>query len=232
MNVEYRLVPNFPGYRVGNDGSMWTNRTAEDWVRLNGSVSSRGYRIVSLVKPSGERINRPVHQFVLESFVGTRPPGMEACHNNGCKLDNRPENLRWDTHAANIADQGRLGERRRGETVGMSKLVNADLPAIFFLHHLGMSRLAIGSIFGVHACQISRILSGDGWEQVRRGMGFDPVQVKRIKIVRSITEEIARQIREERARLGTPFVDLGEKYGIGTSHAWRIATGKAWKHVS
>lgn len=45
-----------------------------------------------------------VHVLVLETFVGPRPAGMEACHNNGICTDNRLSNLRWDTHAANEAD--------------------------------------------------------------------------------------------------------------------------------
>jgi hypothetical protein len=52
---------------------------------------------------------RYVHHLVLEAFVGPRPDGMEACHENGNSLDNRLSNLRWDTHAANMADQRRHG---------------------------------------------------------------------------------------------------------------------------
>lgn len=50
-----------------------------------------------------------VHKLVLEAFVGPRPPGLEACHNNGDGTDNRVSNLRWDTHKANMADQFKHG---------------------------------------------------------------------------------------------------------------------------
>lgn len=48
-----------------------------------------------------------VHRLVLEAFVGPRPPGMEVCHNNGHKADNRPDNLRWDTKSANNLERFR-----------------------------------------------------------------------------------------------------------------------------
>ena len=47
---------------------------------------------------------RLVHRIVLESFIGTCPPGNEACHGNGDVTDNRLQNLRWDTRSANQHD--------------------------------------------------------------------------------------------------------------------------------
>lgn len=51
-----------------------------------------------------------VHTLVLEAFKGPRPRGMEACHANGDRTDNRLANLRWDTRSANQLDAVRLGE--------------------------------------------------------------------------------------------------------------------------
>lgn len=45
-----------------------------------------------------------VHVLVLEAFIGPRPDGLVACHNNGVATDNRIENLRWDTYGANNDD--------------------------------------------------------------------------------------------------------------------------------
>lgn len=46
-----------------------------------------------------------VHRLVLNSFVGPCPPGMEVCHNNGCRTDNRLENLRYDSPTNNNRDK-------------------------------------------------------------------------------------------------------------------------------
>lgn len=50
-----------------------------------------------------------VHKLVLMAFVGPCPEGMEVCHNNGNPADNRLENLRYDTHSANLLDRNEHG---------------------------------------------------------------------------------------------------------------------------
>lgn len=62
-----------------------------------------GYLTVRLGK-GGESVQFYVHRLVLLTFVGDCPRGMETCHNNGVRDDNRLENLRWDTKSANVAD--------------------------------------------------------------------------------------------------------------------------------
>ena len=51
-----------------------------------------------------------VHRLILKTFVGEPPAGTEACHNNGNPADNRIENLRWDTKAANAQDTIKHGK--------------------------------------------------------------------------------------------------------------------------
>jgi len=50
-----------------------------------------------------------VHTFVLEAFVGPRPPGLEACHRDGDYENNALSNLRWDTRSSNALDRVRHG---------------------------------------------------------------------------------------------------------------------------
>lgn len=61
---------------------------------------SEGYLIVTL--PHG-RTGR-VHRLVADAFVPGRADGLEVCHSNGDKTDNRASNLRWDTHSSNMRD--------------------------------------------------------------------------------------------------------------------------------
>lgn len=46
-----------------------------------------------------------VHLLVLTVFAGPRPDGLQGCHTNGDKSDNRLINLRWDTPGANNRDK-------------------------------------------------------------------------------------------------------------------------------
>lgn len=48
-----------------------------------------------------------VHDMVLAAFVGPKPAGLEVCHWNGIRGDNRLDNLRYDTRKANAQDRER-----------------------------------------------------------------------------------------------------------------------------
>ena len=50
-----------------------------------------------------------VHTLVLETFIGYRPDGLECCHWDNDKTNVKLDNLRWDTHSANLLDRWRGG---------------------------------------------------------------------------------------------------------------------------
>ena len=99
-----RVVPRRDRY--GNAGTL----TVRERV-LRPSTAGR-YLHVQL----GANNSAKVHTLVLEAFVGPRPDGLVACHNNGNSKDNRAENLRWDTLSANQLDSVRHGTKRNGTT--------------------------------------------------------------------------------------------------------------------
>lgn len=116
--VVYKDIPGFPGYRVGNDGSVWSikakggnNRTAgrlgTQWKSLSQCLNANGYACVNLFH-EGTNYIKPVHHLVLEAFVGPKPDGMEGCHYpDSDKSNNRLENLRWDSQQENAKDRWR-----------------------------------------------------------------------------------------------------------------------------
>jgi len=115
--VQYRDVAGFPGYCVGDDGSVWTckhkggnDRTAGrvgPWRRLSHHKSPTGYHLVNL-DMGGKNHVRQVHRLVLVAFVGPPAEGQEACHYpDSDKGNNRLANLRWDTHGENAKDRYR-----------------------------------------------------------------------------------------------------------------------------
>jgi hypothetical protein len=75
----------------------------------------------------GVSTNVYVHHLVLLAFVGPRPDGLICCHGNGDPTDNRPENLRWDTHSANSKDAIKHGTARHPMSVCGSKAPSAKL---------------------------------------------------------------------------------------------------------
>lgn len=119
MLVEWRAVVGFEEhYEVSDEGVIrsldrWiTNKRGFDRfykgrVRAPGAINS-GYLFVPL-KVGGKQTPVTVHRAVMEAFVGPRPKGMDICHINGDKHDNRLVNLRYDTHAANMQDRRQHG---------------------------------------------------------------------------------------------------------------------------
>jgi hypothetical protein len=113
----YRAVHNFPKYRVGRDGSVWSFRCLK-WKRLKcRSVGS--YLQVTLRCRYSSRVRQAyVHSLILETFVGPCPSGMESCHWDDEGLNNSVDNLRWGTRKENTQDairNGRFGFlRKRG----------------------------------------------------------------------------------------------------------------------
>jgi hypothetical protein len=90
--------------RVLNDGRNWPGRILKPLMNKD-----RPYPHVAL-RIAGHRVDKYIHQLVLETFVGSRPIGLEACHLNDIPADCRLTNLRWDTQSANRRDRIRNGK--------------------------------------------------------------------------------------------------------------------------
>jgi HNH endonuclease/NUMOD4 motif len=114
---EWRPIPWSNGiYEASSMGRIRSVKAASTWSRwayhkgqvLTPYPSNNGYLGVA-IRVDGKDTRKLVHSLVLEAFVGPRPEGFDACHNNGDKADNRLENLRWDSRKANQADKVRHG---------------------------------------------------------------------------------------------------------------------------
>jgi hypothetical protein len=167
MGVEYRDVVGALGYRVGNDGSVWSclkqagySRRyvmTTEWhpLKLN---TADGY---PSVKIRGRR--RKVHRLVLEAFVGPCPDGMEGCHWNGTPTDCRLDNLRWDTHKGNGADSIRHGVHK-GTRNGRALFSESVVDDIRKRITTGERQADIAREFSVSRCTVNAIAKGRRWE--------------------------------------------------------------------
>jgi len=168
--VSYREIKGHPGYRVGNDGTVWScwKRVGQGrgiaplivtgpvWHQLKTRPSQRyGYHQVNL----GRRNPRRVGPLILAAFVGPCPDGMECCHKNGIASDNRVSNLRWGTSKDNTDDQRRHSTLIGGERHGMAKLTNDQIDEIKALAGT-MPQWQIGERFGISQPHVSEILNG------------------------------------------------------------------------
>lgn len=169
--VEYRDVVGFPGYRVGNDGSVWSRRTNMGvtklyWRRMRTRVDEDGYLRVSLRRGNKSHGCFVAH-LVLEAFVGPRPEGAMSLHfPDPTRTNNRPENLRWGTVKDNSDDKEAMGNTPKGETHGSAKLTTAKVLEMRRLYATGMRPLDLSRMFGVTDATVSKITKRRTWKHV------------------------------------------------------------------
>lgn len=103
----WREIEGFDGrYAVSDQGEIRVVRSSK--VSHIGRILKQrpgqyGYLQVDLW--DGEKFIRVrAHREVAKAFLGDPGEGYVVCHNNGDKLDNRRENLRWDTQSSNNRD--------------------------------------------------------------------------------------------------------------------------------
>ncbi len=178
--IEYRDVQGFPGYKVGNDGSVWSawnwsilkndkgkwaGRSyyiGNKWRRLKHRISPYGYLEIEM-KKGGCRYYQRIHTLVLLAFVGPRPVGMEGCHEDGDYTNANLDNLRWDTHKNNGADMVRHGRSCKGTKQGRVKLSEQDVFAIRLCLASGEQHSVIAKKFGISPSHVSGIKHGRFW---------------------------------------------------------------------
>jgi hypothetical protein len=189
-------IPEWPGYCISECGELYSCRTnGKDrpwhWRRRIPYLNRDGYLEMHLQAKEKEKIVR-VHTLVLIAFVGPCPPGFQACHNNGNRLDNRVSNLRWDTQQSNIDDRGQHGNSPRGERHGNSKLTAEQVVEMRKLRSEGLPLAEIAKRFSVHSAHAGKVISGVCWGHVD---GFTASQNVRIN-----RREVAEEIRREQGK--------------------------------
>lgn len=122
-----------------------------------------GYQRVALWL-GGKCTQAFIHSLVLTAFVGDRPAGMQACHNNGDKQDNALANLRWDTPSANQADREAHGTGRRGK-LRVTRRVNETLAAEVRAAHQG-NITSTAKVFELPRTTVADIINGRTWRHV------------------------------------------------------------------
>lgn len=172
--VDYRQIPDYPNYRVGNDGSVWCNLSRNGkgqdglkWRRLRPHPMKNGHLLVTL-RRNGAARRFLVHRLVLMAFVGPCPVGMEGCHYpDRDPANNRVDNLRWDTHAGNMGDTVLHGTSNRGEKHPLARLTEADVRSIRNLYATGKySHGRLGREFMVHRETIGSVVRRESWRHV------------------------------------------------------------------
>jgi hypothetical protein len=141
-------------FTVDSEGRIWRgNRRAENRT---------GQYLQVKVMIDKVRYYTCAHRLVWRALVGPIPPGLVINHKNGCKSDNRPENLELVTYSENTKHAYRIGLMdEHGERNPAAKLSDKDVALIRNMYAGGgYTMLQLGELFGVRFQHISRLVRG------------------------------------------------------------------------
>jgi len=170
MKEIWKDIPGWEGlYQASNNGRIRSKKRKSSVIkRIYGGkiikpVKARnGYMIVNLTG-KGTRYQMLVHRAVLTAFYGIPEEGLEACHNNGDRTENKLENLRWDTRKNNHADKKKHGTHQVGEKVGNSKLTDTDIKLI---RSSELSAIKLGKILNVNQSCVLKARNRQTWKHL------------------------------------------------------------------
>lgn len=177
------------GYRVGDDGSVWSRRTfkplrgkgrrgfvnvlTSNWKRLRpGKTGKCGHLTIALRK-DGRMKSYYVHRLVLLAFVGSCLEGQECRHLDGKPANNVLNNLCWGTSKENSQDSIRHGTTPkgkpglRGERNGMSTTTDATVREIRRMYATGKyTAVALSKVFNVSASAVYDVVARRTWRHI------------------------------------------------------------------
>jgi hypothetical protein len=156
-------IPGFPGYKAGADGSIWSYRSGLPRLLKPDRRKEDGRRRYTLRSASGRFVRKYGAYFVLLAFKGHKPDGYETCHNDGNCLNDSADNLRWDTHSANLADRRRHGTMVRGEKVHTAKITAKD---VLEIRRIGRPNKQHANKFGISEAMVGMIINRRSWRHV------------------------------------------------------------------
>lgn len=164
MTTQERWLPvvGYEGlYEVSDAGRVRNSKTRNT---LSLGRKRCGRLQVGLRSPGRQRRWFLVHRLVLLAFVGPQPAGMECCHWDGDQSNNRLENLRWDTAAANWADRRRHGNGNGGDRAPKAKLTWEQVQEMRRTYARGgVRQVDLADEYGVNQSNVSQIVRGATW---------------------------------------------------------------------
>jgi hypothetical protein len=233
---EWRPIARYPDYEVSDYGYV---RRTTDFIGATGYLlypkgyvlrdgQTNGYPHVTLVN-SGVKKQITVSNLVCEAFHGPKPsPKHEVAHNDGNSMNNRADNLRWDTRIGNHADKILHGTSLRGSRSPNAKIneykahgIKLDLAKGTLTHE------KIAMKYGISKSIVTRIAVGKGWVNVH-SPELDTSTLRRLGRPSKLTEEIIPEIRR-RLTSGESQTVIAYDFGVGIATISRIALGKSGK---
>lgn len=175
-----------------------------------------GHWAIDLTPDDGrKRIRTRVHILVLEAFVGPRPDGYAACHNDGNVDNNHVSNLRWDTYSANNYDMVQHGTHHY-----------AKRDKCRFGHEFDGAWLYPDGSFRQRYCKTCHKKRTSDYKAQKRGFASRAEAEIRKDVQKREREEFGRQLSAVMQQCGLNQVQAAELLGTSQANVWRWLNGR------
>lgn len=170
MTETWTPLKEFYGYDISSEGRVrsWKNNAGGKRSKpflMKPTLNKDGYWIISF-GVFGKRVQKTLHQLILETVKGPRPVGSVVRHLNGNKLDNRIENLTWGTPGDNNRDTSKHGKSTRGSRSWNAVFTEKLVKKLKVKLAAGASLTALATELGVSKQALSHIKAGRTWKHV------------------------------------------------------------------
>lgn len=164
MNAKHH--PEFDNYLIYDNGQVFSIKSG----KFLKQAKIRGDYLAVCIVVEGKEYTRCIHRLVLETFVGPRHNGMQCCHLDGDKHNNRLHNLMWGSAQLNHDHKAIHGTVLKGQNSGVAKLTDADVVFIrknyqrLSYHKSNAEELA--ARFDVSKSTITNIIRKSHWKHL------------------------------------------------------------------
>lgn len=234
-------------YRVGDDGSVWSQARGSRWRRFATEREKRWHGPRVLFTYQGKRASFIVATLVLRAFEGPRPIGCQPFHFPDRSLsNNRLSNLRWAPVGSWHAGTTHEPARREAEAAGAQRgrtarwttqrqLRGTDVPKIFEYRRQGWTYADIADEFEVSDSVIQGVLRGRSYTDIEcdRSLPEKWSGVSQKGSRSGMSKLIEPEIPEIRAKFrnGVSRAALANEYGVAYGTIRAVLEGRTWTHV-
>lgn len=161
MEEKWRVIPGCNGRYEASDLARvrrvsGKNLRQGDWRILKTSIDKKvGYVRVKIMRNDNTVYNIGLHQLIAAAFLGPCPEGLEVDHVDRCKLNNKPENLEYVTHAENLR---RAREQKNWHPVQPTRKLTMEQAAE--IRQSALSNRALGLQYGLSNVAVYHVKAG------------------------------------------------------------------------
>lgn len=225
------------GYSITTDGRLFSRKNKGNsklenfWTELKMTISKAGRATFSIIK-NKRRTTAFAHVLIAHAFIGPRPRGLFVCHNDGNALNNKIDNLRYDTPKSNCLDRIKHGTMLYGEDAPNSSFKNEQIELIIkeFIE-TNISSREITKKYGISYSGLNHILRGRARKNaIRTKDELKVIDLKLSMYGKKLKKENILDIFKARKN-GETIKNIASSYGVNYQLIYLILKRKIWKKV-